>query len=105
MQDSVVCLSTPPQPLNNEMKKQLEKILQGFLQKNQVLKLDIKVRQAYCSPQVQILKLSGWAWFGWSLSAYTVISFHIKVKPTVKAWGRGLCAKEHWFSMCRSGVI
>ena len=29
--------------MNAEMKKQLEKTLQGFLEKNQVLKLDIQV--------------------------------------------------------------
>ena len=39
-----VFFSGPPQPLNVEMKKQLEKTLQGFLEKNQVLKLDVKVK-------------------------------------------------------------
>ena len=51
-----------PQPLNSEMKKQLEKVLQGFLEKNQVLKLDVKVYKTVCHE----LKLSG-EWGGGGL--------------------------------------
>ena len=70
------------QPLDSKTKEQLEKILQGFLEKQQVLKLDVKVCMSnimYGTLCTQYLFVSGCV----KLGIYH-LSFHCS--KTLRSW-------------------